>query len=311
MNGPGDGGPLRSTADIRALAASLPPRRLAVAMSVGEQTLRATIEADRRGLVRPILVGPTPMVREELGRLGADPGAFEIVEARDPAAAARTAVSLVAAGRADLLLKGAVPTSVLIHGVLDPDQGLRAGRLLSDVFVFDFSPGPEPRLVGITDGGVVPRPDVEQKREILRNGVEVFRSLGIAAPRVALVAAVETVTPTFPSTGEAAELAKWGGEGIEGEIVVEGPMGLDLALSPDAVAAKGYRTRIEGRADLLLFPDLESANLAAKAIEYAVPLEPGHVIVGARAPVLIPSRSETAAARLTSIALGALLAEIA
>jgi phosphate butyryltransferase len=277
-------------------------------MSVGEQTLRAAIEAERRGLAHPVLVGPTASVREEIGRLDADPGAFEIVESPDPAAAARTAVSLVAGGDADLLLKGAVPTSVLIRAVLDPDCGLRAGRLLSDVFVFDFRPGPEPRLVGITDGGVVPRPSFEQKREILRNGVEVFRTLGIAAPRVALVAAVENVTPTFPSTGEAAELARRGGERIEGEIVVEGPMGLDLALSPDAVAAKDYRTRIEGRADLLLFPDLESANLAAKAVEYAVPLEPGHVIVGARAPVLVPSRAETAAARLTSIALGALLA---
>lgn len=308
MTTPEGAGRLRSTAEIRARAAALPPRRLAVAMSVGEETLRAAIEAQRTGLARPLLVGPTPAVREALDRLGADPGGFEIVHAPDAAAAAGTSVSLVAEGRADLLLKGAVPTSALMGAVLDPDRGLRAGRLLSDVFVFDFGPGPEPRLVGITDGGVVPRPTPDQKREILRNGVEVLRALGIAAPRVALVAAVETVTPTFPSTGEAGELARRGGDGIEGEVLVEGPMGLDLALSPDAVAAKGYRSRIGGRADLLLFPDLESANLAAKAIEYAVPLEPGHVIAGARVPVLIPSRSESAAARLTSIALGALLA---
>jgi len=298
----------RSTAEIRARAASLPPRRLAVAMSVGEPTARAVIEAHHGGLARPVLVGPTETVREELRRLGADPAGFEIVDACDPEGAARTAVSLVAGGHADLLLKGAVPTSVLMRAVLDPHHGLRAGRLLSDVFLFDFGPGSGRRLVGITDGGVVPRPSPEQKREILRNGVETFRALGIAAPRVALVAAVETVTPTFPSTGEAAELARVSGEQIGGEIVVEGPMGLDLALSPDAVAAKSYRTRIGGRADLLVFPDLESANLAAKAVEYAVPLERGHVIAGARAPVLIPSRSETAEARLTSIALGALLA---
>lgn len=308
MTGSSDLAPLRSTAEIRARAASLPPRRLAVAMAAGEPTLRAAVEAARAGLARPLLVGPAAAVREGTARLGAVSGEIEIVDAPDPDSAARRAVSLVASGHADLLLKGAVPTSVLMRAVLDPERGLRAGRLLSDVFVFDFAAGGDPRLVGITDGGVVPRPSAEQKREILRNGVEAFRALGVAAPRVALVAAVETVTPTFPSTGEAERLAREGGEGIDGEVVVEGPMGLDLALSPEAVTAKGYRTRIGGRADLLLFPDLESANLAAKAVEYAVPLEPGHVVVGARAPVLIPSRSETAGARLTSIALGALLA---
>jgi phosphate butyryltransferase len=301
------GGPLRSVAALRARAASLPRRRVAVAMATGTETLRAAIAAAEGGLARPILVGPGREVEEGLRSLGADPAGFEIVRGDDPAAAAGRAVALVREGSADVLLKGAVSTSTLIRAVLDTERGLRADRLLSDVFVFDFAATPEPRIVGITDGGVVPRPTLEQKREILRNGVDVFRALGVAAPRVALVAAVETVTAAFPSTAEAAELARTGGEGIEGEVLVEGPMGLDLALSPAAVEAKGYRSEIRGAADLLLFPDLESANLAAKAVEYAVPLEPGHVIVGARAPVLIPSRSETAGARLTSIALGALL----
>lgn len=301
-------GPLRSVAAIRARAATLPRRRVAVAMATGEETLRAAIEAARGGLARPLLVGPARAVEERLRTLGADPGGFEIVPADDEASAAGRAVALVNSGDADLLLKGAVATATLMRSVLDAESGLRAGRLLSDVFLFDFAAGREPRLVGITDGGVVPRPTLAQKREILRNGVEVFRALGVAAPRVALLAAVETVSAAFPSTAEAAELARTGAAECVGEVVVEGPMGLDLALSPAAVDAKGYRTEVGGLADLLLFPDLESANLSAKAVEYAVPLEPGHVIVGARAPVLIPSRSESAGARLTSIALGALLA---
>jgi phosphate butyryltransferase len=191
--------------------------------------------------------------------------------------------------------------------VLDPERGLRTGRLLSDVFLFDFGEGVDRRLVGITDGGVVPNPDIDQKEEILRNAVEVFHALGVSRPCVALLAAVETVTDRFPSTIEAAELVSRLGGSESADFEVDGPLAIDLALSPAAAEMKGFESPISGRADVLLFPDLESANMSAKSVEYAAGLEPAHCIVGAKAPVLIPSRSETAGARLSSMALGALI----
>ncbi len=300
--------PIRSLAELRARAAAAPPRRVAVAMAVGDETTRALVEARRSGLAVPVLFGPARSIRDALRTAGADPEAFEIVEAPDPDAATAAAVRAVAVGQADLLLKGSVPTATLVRAVLRPEQGLRTGRILSDVFLFDFRSDPEPRLVAITDGGVVPRPGRDEKAAILRNAVEAFRALGVERPRVALVAAVETVSGRFPSTSDAADLVRSAEAGEFPDCIVEGPMGLDLALSPAAVRAKDYRSRIAGRADILLFPDLESANLAAKSVEYTVPLEPAHAIVGATAPVLIPSRSETAEARLSSIAFGALLA---
>ena len=300
-------GVIRSLAALRERAAALQTRRVAVAAATGPETLRAAVLAKAGELAEPILVGQPADIRDGLSALEADPAAFEIVGAADSGEVAALSVALVRDGAADMLLKGAISTSSLMRAVLDPARGLRTDRLLSDVFIFDFGAGPAARIVGITDGGVIPRPTLDQKAQILRNAVQAFHALGIRQPKVALLAAVETVSDTFPSTGEAAELADRFRDAVELEFLVDGPLAVDLALSGDAAALKGFESPVAGAADVLLFPDLESANMAAKSIEYVACLDPAHCVLGARAPILIPSRSETAAARLSSIAFGALL----
>lgn len=300
-------GAIHSLAELRERAAKLPSRRVAVAAALGSETLKAAVLAKTGGVANPILVGPPDGIREGLAGIGADPSSFEIVRADDLRSAAALSVALVRDGTADMLLKGAIPTSSLMRAVLDPERGLRTDRLLSDVFIFDFSAGPEARIVGITDGGVIPRPTLDQKAEILLNAVQAFHALGIGQPKAALLAAVETVTAAFPSTGEAAELAERFRESEQSEFLADGPLAIDLALSAEAAALKDFESPVAGAADVLLFPDLESANMAAKSVEYVACLDPAHCIIGARAPILIPSRSETAAARQSSIAFGALL----
>lgn len=282
--------------------------RVAVAWATGTETLKAAADARSLGLAEPILVGPAPRIRETLEAIGEDPGDFELHGSPDPAAAAAICASLIHAGDASVLLKGALPTSAVMHAVLQPDTGLRTGELLSDVFIFDYGSGEDRRIVGITDGGVVPRPDVDQKERILRNAVAAFHALGVERPAVALLAAVETVSDLFPSTSHAAELVRRIGQRGASGFEVDGPLAVDLALSRQAAEMKGFDSEIAGRADVLLFPDLESANMSAKSVEYVAGLEPAHCIIGAMAPVLIPSRSESSGARLSSIAFGALLA---
>jgi phosphate butyryltransferase len=300
-------GAIHSLAALRERAAKLPSRRVAVAAALGFETLKAAVLAKTGGVANPILVGPPDGIREGLAGIGADPSSFEIIPADDLRSAAALSVALVRDGSADMLLKGAIPTSSLMRAVLDPERGLRTDRLLSDVFIFDFGAGPEARIVGITDGGVIPRPTLDQKAEILLNAVQAFHALGIRRPKAALLAAVETVTAAFPSTGEAAELAERFRESEQLEFLADGPLAIDLALSAEAAALKDFESPVAGAADVLLFPDLESANMAAKSVEYVACLDPAHCIIGARAPILIPSRSETAAARQSSIAFGALL----
>ena len=301
------GGAIRSLAALRERAAALSTRRVAVAVATGPETLKAAVLARTGDLADPILVGPPVEIAELPASLGADPDSFDIVPAERPESAVARSVSLVRDGEADMLLKGAISTSSLMRAVLHPELGLRTDRLLSDVFVFDFASDPEARIVGITDGGVIPRPTLEQKEQILRNAVEAFHALGLQEPKVALLAAVESVSEAFPSTREAAELARRFSNGDCSDCLVDGPLAVDLALSHEAARLKGYESPVAGAADVLLFPELESANMAAKSVEYVAPLEPAHCILGARAPVLIPSRSETAGARLMSIAFGALL----
>ncbi len=299
----------RSLSDLRSKAAGIPPRRVVIAMATGPETLKAAELARSAGLAEPVLVGPADRIRDGLRAVPADPERFEIVPAADVDAAAAASVRMVRDGDAEVLLKGALPTSHLMRAVLYPESGLRTDRMLSDVFIFDFHGTDGDRIVGITDGGVIPRPTLDQKEHILLNAVEAFRAIGIDRPKVAVLAAVESVSGTFPSTGEAAELARRFRDGRYPDCVVDGPLAVDLALSPQAARLKGFESPVAGAADLLLFPDLESANMAAKSVEYVVPLEPAHCVLGATAPILIPSRSETAGARLSSIAFGAILSD--
>ena len=284
------------------------PVRVAVAAADDAAAVAAVVDAARKGLAKGVAFGPRGRILARVKDLGGPEDAFESIEDEpSETVAAQKAVAAVREGFADVLLKGHVKTSTLLKAVLDAQTGLRTGRLLSDVFLFE-NPRREPNhLQMITDGGVTPKPDLEQKRQILLNAVEVAHALGNPEPRVALLSAVETVTPAIPSTQEAAILVQmWRRGQIQG-CVVDGPLALDNAVSPEALRIKGFESPVGGDADILLCPDIESANMLAKSTTYFAGFRLAHVIVGARAPVLIPSRADTADAKLMSIALAAVV----
>lgn len=220
--------------------------------------------------------------------------------------AARAAVARVRAGEARVLLKGALRTDELLRAVLHRDEGLRTGQLLSDVLLYEDRNIGLPRLVGVTDGGITPAPDEEQLRAVVANAVAVFRALGFERPKVALLSATEAVSDSVPSTVRARAVAEWASASLEG-CDVAGPFALDNALLPSAAEAKGIAGPVAGRADILVAPSIEAGNLLGKAARYLGGSVTAHVVVGAAAPVLIPSRVESAEDKLHSLALGALL----
>jgi phosphate butyryltransferase len=302
-------GPVKSLEDLTRRARSLPTRIVVIAAAQDGVALEAAAVAEEEELARCILVGDQHRIEAVLWDLNRDPRRFQIVNRQELQEAVATAVELVRAGEGHILMKGKVTTGDLMRQVLDRDRGLRTGRLLSDVFLFDSPLQGEARLMGITDGGINLFPDVSTKAQILGNALTVFRALDYECPKVAVLSAIERVNPDLESTLHAAELARMGREGVFGRCEVEGPLAMDLALSAESARRKGVDSKVAGKADILLFPNIESANITAKAIQYMIPFEPGHVVVGATVPVLIPSRAESTRAKVNAVALGRLLVE--
>jgi phosphate butyryltransferase len=285
------------------------PVRLVVAAAESTTALQAAGLARRQRLAEVILTGDPAGLRRRLAELGEDPALFTLVAADDDADAARRAVALVRGGEAVVLLKGRLQTGDLLRAVLDRRNGLRSeGRLLSDVLVADHPLSGEPRLVGVTDGGVNVAPDLGQKRAIIENAVALFQRLGYPRPKVACLCAVEKVSPAMPHTLDAQALAELNARGELGGCLVSGPLALDNALSEEAAREKGIDHPVAGHADVLLAPTIEAGNALGKSFTYLAHAHVAHVLVGALAPVLIPSRVERAEDKLMSIALGVLAA---
>ncbi len=298
---------IRTFIGLRRRAAELGPRRVAVASADDDVALEAAAGALRARIAQPILVGDEPRIRARVRSLGLldllDCAAF--VPSADPA---RSAVDLCREGSADILLKGHLRTGELLRPVLNRDTGLRTGRLLADVAFFQHRGPDGPRLVAISDGGLTVAPTLEQKEQIVHAAIEVLHCLGVLEPRIAVMSAVEVVSDSIPSTVDAAALARMGQEGRFGSALVYGPLALDNALFDWAAKAKGILHPVAGNADCLIVPSIEAGNLMAKAIVFLAGAEFAHVIAGARVPILIPSRVETAQDKLNAIALGVLYA---
>jgi phosphate butyryltransferase len=283
-------------------------RRVAVPAAESQSALDAVVEARARGLADPVLVGDRATLEAELSARGEDPACYAIHHAPETGEAARRAVELVRAGEAEILLKGRLSTAELMRAVLDRHAGLRGPGLISDVMVTEIHAAGQPRLLGVTDGGVNVAPTLAEKRAILANAVRVFHVLGVDRPRVAILCAAEAVSEAMPHTVEAAELVAAAERGeIEG-CEVFGPVALDGALSVEAARAKGIRHPAAGQADVLLVSAIEVGNALGKAFTWIANRPVAHVLEGARAPVLIPSRVEGAMDKLCSVALGALAA---
>ncbi len=283
-------------------------KTIAVVCAHQETALSAVIEAKRQKIANSILIGDSKIISEMLDELGEDPASFEIIDEKDPTKAVLISTSLARNGEAHVILKGKIDTTTLMKGVLNKESGLRKGRLLSDVFVFEYpEKNSESKLVLMSDGGVVLNPTLEQKIEIIKNAVEVANKLGIENPKVALLSATELVIEDLTSTIDAIKIKQLNQEGKITGCVIDGPLALDLAISEESAIEKGIKSEVAGKADILIVPNIESGNILGKSLTYFAHYKIGHVITGAIAPILIPSRADKMEAKLNSIALGVLM----
>lgn len=291
--------------DLLAAAQDAPRVRTAVVHPVDTVSLLGAVEAARAGLIEPVLVGPEAKIRQAAAQAQVDLAPFRLVPTAHSHAAADAAVALARTGEVGALMKGALHTDELMHAVVARDTGLRTGRRISHVFAMDVPTYPRPLL--ITDAAINVYPTLEDKRDIVQNAIDLAHALGIAAPRVAILSALETIYPKIPSTLEAAALCKMAERGQITGAVVDGPMAFDLAVSEDAARTKGFVSPVAGQADILVVPDLEAGNMLAKQLEYLAEAQVAGIVLGARVPIMLTSRADGPLARLASCALAALL----
>lgn len=292
---------IRSFAQLVEVARQKEAPRVAVAAADQAQTLIAICRAREMDLARPILVGDEEAIRRLAAQEGLSLDGLDLVHQPQPRLAAQHAVHLVSAGMADLIMNGRAQPGDLLRAALARESGLRMDRLLTDVSVFEI-PGFD-RLIFVSDIGVIISPTLEQKVGIVQNAIDVARALGVEQPRVALLSATEMVNPKIPTSLDASNLAKMAERGqIKGGIV-DGPLALDNAISPQSAAIKGIQSPVAGQADILIAPDIETGNLLAKAITYFASGKMASVVVGARCPLVMPSRADPPESKLVSLAL--------
>ena len=281
---------------------------VSVAVAQDEPILESVMAAKEQGIADAILVGDADKIKEIADKIGMNLDEYEVIDVKDIYEAARTAVSLVHDGKADMYMKGLIDTKGFLKSVLDKEVGLRTGNPLSHVCVFDIEG--HDKLLFLTDVAFIPYPTLEDKVGIINNTVEVVHACGIECPKVAPVAAVEVVNPRMPVTVEAAELTKMNEEGKITGCIVDGPLSLDLAIDPEAAIHKGATGRkIVGDADIILFPDIHAGNLVYKALVHTAKVRNGCILTGTKAPVILTSRSDTFETKVNSIAFAAVVAE--
>jgi phosphate acetyltransferase len=284
----------------------LPALTTAVVHPCDEASLRGALEAAEAGIITPILVGPKERISSVAKSVGLDLADIEIVDVPHSKAAAEKAVELVRAGRAELLMKGSLHSDELLGAVTNKETGLRTGRRISHVFVMDVPT--HAQTLFITDAAVNIAPDLMAKRDIIQNAIDLFVSLGLGTPKVAILSAVETVTPAIPSTIEAAALCKMADRGQITGGVLDGPLAFDNAISPEAARVKGIKSPVAGEAQILVVPDLEAGNMLAKNLSFLSNADAAGIVLGARVPVILTSRADNVRTRLASCAVAMLLA---
>lgn len=294
--------------DILAMVKSCSKKKVAVAVAQDENVLEAVKVAKERGIADSILVGDADEIKEIADKIGMNLAEYEVMDVKGVTEAALAAVKLVHDGEADMYMKGLIDTKGFLKSVLDKEVGLRTGKPLSHVCVFDVE-GID-HLLFLTDVAFIPYPTLEDKVNIIKNTVEICEACGINNPKVAPLAAVEVVNPKMPATVEAAELTRMNEAGEITGCIVDGPLSMDLATCPEAAAHKGATGRkIVGDADVLLFPDIHAGNITYKAMVHYANVINGNMITGTKAPVILTSRSDSVEVKVNSIALGAVVAE--
>lgn len=300
---------LRSFDEVLDAARARGPVTIAVPAAHDSDVIEALKRARELGLAEGILVGKGSEIRALAREGGFDLPESQILNEPDPAAAVRQAIALVREGRAGLLMKGKIATASLVRAVLDKDAGLRTSRQLSQVIVFQ-APGFN-RLMLLTDAAINIAPTLAEKAELCRNAIDVAQAIGIPTPNIAALCALELVNPAMPATVDAAALCAMNRRGQLPECYVEGPIALDAALSKFAAERKRISSPIVENTDIFLAPDIEAANILYRAIVYFAKAESGGIVLGARVPLVLLSRAETAQTKVHSIALGVLAAAAA
>ncbi|GAB1400887.1 phosphate butyryltransferase [Aminivibrio sp.] len=283
------------------------PMTLALACPYGDDALAAVARAQREGIVKAVLIGDEEKIRRLAEQEGHDLSDISVVDEPDDDRAVEKSVKMVSSKEADLLMKGLVKTSSLLKAVLDKEWGLRTGSLLSHLFLFEV-PILDGRVVGVSDGGMNTYPDLSAKVKIIENAAACYHKIGVPQPKIAALAAVETVNPDMPATLDAAALAKMNERGQIKGCLVDGPLALDNAISEESARIKGLSSPVAGKADMLLVPDIEAGNFVGKVLLYMTGGRGAGVVLGAKKPIVLTSRFDTMETKLLSIALGALAA---
>jgi phosphate acetyltransferase len=281
------------------------PVKVAVAHPCDQVSLESAVEAAKLKLIDPILVGPEQRIRAVAAEHGIDISPFEIVNAAYSQDSADKAVELVRQGRAGALMKGSLHTDELMGAVVKRDTGLRTSRRISHCFVMDVPDHDQPLI--ITDAAVNIAPDLKGKVDITQNAIDLAHALGAEEVRVAILSAMESVNPDVPSTLEAAALCKMADRGQITGALLDGPLALDNAISPEAAAIKKIKSPVAGRANVLVVPDLEAGNMLAKSLSFLADADAAGIVLGAKVPVILTSRADEETARLASCAVAQLL----
>ncbi len=287
----------RDFIDLREKARKTAGGTVCVAAAADRDVLEAIAIMEREGIGQAILVGDKEAISRLCGELGIKKA--EIVEAENDIDAAQKAVEIVKSGRAQVLMKGLVNTADFMRAVLNGENGLRTGRLISHLAAYEV-PGRE-KLLFLTDGGMNIAPDLEQKKQILENAMDLLARMGIEEPKVAVLSANEKPSPKLVSSVDAAELVKMREDGIITRGIIEGPIALDVAISPMAAKHKGITSRITGDVDIFLVPNIDAGNIFGKTLTYFANAKMAGLILGASAPIVLTSRSDSAEAKFNAI----------
>ena len=271
-----------------------------------ETSLRGATEAAEAGIIVPLFVGPAGKISKVAREHGLDIGAFELVDVPHSDAAAARAVELIREGQGELLMKGSLHTDELMRAVTASAAGLRTQRRISHVFIMDVPTYSETLFV--TDAAINIFPDLDAKRDIVQNAIDLFTELGPGKPRVGILSAVETVTSKIPSTIDAAALCKMPDRGQITGGILDGPLAFDNAIDPEAARIKGIRSEVAGRAQILVVPDLEAGNMLAKNLVYLSKADSAGLVLGARVPIILTSRADSVRSRMASCAAAVLYA---
>ncbi|MCU0975965.1 MAG: phosphate acetyltransferase [Steroidobacteraceae bacterium] len=292
--------------ELLARCRGLEPVVTAVAHPCDGPSLAGAIESAAQGLIRPILVGPAARIRSVAAAHGLDLGSAEIVDAAHSHDSAARAVEIVRQGGAELLMKGSLHTDELLGAVLARDSGMRTGRRVSHVFIMDVPT--YHKVLVVTDAAINIAPTLEDKVDICQNAIDLAIGIGVARPKVAILAAVETVTSKMPATIDAAALCKMAERGQIMGGILDGPLAFDNAISREAALTKGIDSEVAGDPDILVVPDLEAGNILAKLLSFLANADSAGLVLGARVPIILTSRSDSIRSRVASAAVAMLAA---